>query len=98
MISEGKMTGYGLKKVNEAKQSGQWDKKDRPQISLDMPPELEKALKKNKKAGDFFKGLTPSYKKQFIGWIKIAKQKETKEKRLKETIEMLTKGKKLGMK
>ena len=99
MIKEGKMTEHGLKKIDAAKKSGQWDKKDRPEIDLEnIPPELEKALKKNKKARDFFKGLAPSYKKQFIGWIKIAKRAETKEKRLKETIELLTKGKKLGMK
>jgi len=42
--------------------------------------------------------LAPSYKKQFIGWIKAAKRKETKEKRLKDTIEKLTKGEKLGLK
>ena len=98
MIKEGKMTEHGLKKVNEAKKSGQWDKGDRMEIDFDMPPELAKALKKNKKARDFFEKLAPSYKKQFIGWIKVAKREETKEKRLKETIELLTQGKKLGIK
>ena len=98
MIKEGKMTKHGLAKVNAAKKSGFWDKSDRPQIDFDIPPELEEALKKNKKARDFFEQLAPSYKKQFIGWIKIAKREETRRKRLKETIEKLTKGEKLGMK
>jgi uncharacterized protein YdeI (YjbR/CyaY-like superfamily) len=98
MIKGGKMTRFGLAKVNAAEKSGLWDKVDRPSINFDIPPELEKALKKNKKARDFFEKLAPSYQKQFIGWIKVAKQKETKEKRLKETIEKLTRGEKLGMK
>ena len=98
MIKEGKMTECGLMKVNAAKESGLWDKDDRPGINFDVPPELEKALRRNKKAWEFFQQLAPSYKKQFIGWIKIAKRKETKEKRLKETIELLTKGEKPGMK
>jgi uncharacterized protein YdeI (YjbR/CyaY-like superfamily) len=98
MIKEGKMTEHGLAKIDAAKKSGFWDKKDRPEINLDMPTELEKALKKNKKAGEFFETLAPTYKKQFMGWIKGAKRKETKEKRLKETIEKLEKGEKLGLK
>ena len=57
MIKEGKMAEYGLKKVNEAKKSGQWDKGDRMEIDFDIPPELEEAFKKNKKARDFFEKL-----------------------------------------
>jgi uncharacterized protein YdeI (YjbR/CyaY-like superfamily) len=95
---EGKMTEHGLKKINAAKESGLWDKDDRPQIDFDIPPRLEKALRKNKKAREFFESLAPSYKKQFIGWIKVAKKEETKEKRLRETIEKLEKGEKLGLK
>lgn len=98
MMKEKKMTEYGLRKINEAKKSGQWDKADRMKIDFNMPPELGKALKENKKARKFFEKLAPGYKKQFIGWIKIAKRKETKEKRLKETIKKLEKGEKLGMK
>jgi uncharacterized protein YdeI (YjbR/CyaY-like superfamily) len=98
IMKEGKMTEHGLVKIEAAKGSLLWDKRDRPQIKFDMPAELEKALKKNKKARDFFEQLAPTYKKQFIGWIKMAKREETKIKRLKETIEKLEKGEKLGLK
>ncbi len=98
MIKQGKMTEHGLAKINAAQESGLWDKKDRPQIDFDTPPELEKALGKNKKAREFFEQLAPSYKKQFIGWIKVAKRRETKEKRLFQTIEKLSNGEKLGLK
>ncbi|MFQ5633055.1 MAG: YdeI/OmpD-associated family protein, partial [bacterium] len=49
-------------------------------------------------AKEFFEQLTPSYQKQFIGWIVVAKRPETKERRIKESISLLAKNEKLGMK
>ena len=95
---QGLMTEAGIVKVKQAKVSGLWDKPDRPQISLDLPKELKRALSKNKKAKGFFDQLAPSYQKQFVGWIVVAKRPETKERRLKESIALLEKGEKLGMK
>ena len=92
------MTEAGMVVVEEAKASGLWDIPDRPQMSLDMPKELKRALAKNKKAKGFFDQLAPSYQKQFIGWIVVAKRPKTKERRLKESIALLEKGEKLGMK
>lgn len=91
------ITEAGLEKIRAAKASGLWDKPDRPQISFDVPVELEEALSKNEKARLFFDQLAPSYRKQFIGWIAIAKQPATKEKRVDESIALLEKGEKLGM-
>ena len=71
-----------ITKVKAAKASGLWNKTDRPQISLDNLQELKSALAKNRKAKSFFDHLTPSYQKQFIGWIAVAKRRETKERRL----------------
>jgi uncharacterized protein YdeI (YjbR/CyaY-like superfamily) len=95
---QGLLTEDGIMKVREAKASGLWDKPDRPQISLDIPKELESALAKNKKAKSFFDQLTPSYQKQFIGWIAVAKRQETKDRRIRESITLLEQGEKLGMK
>ncbi len=95
---QGLMAEAGMVVVKEAKVTGLWDKPDRLQISLDMPKELKSALAKNKKAKGFFDQLAPSYQKQFIGWIVVAKRPETKERRLKESIALLEKGAKLGMK
>jgi uncharacterized protein YdeI (YjbR/CyaY-like superfamily) len=95
---QGLLTEAGIMKVKVAKASGLWDKPDRPEISLDIPRELENALAKNTKAKSFFHQLAPSYQKQFIGWIAVAKRKETKERRLREAIALLEQGEKLGMK
>ena len=91
------MMEAGMAKVKEAKASGQWNKPDRPQISFDIPEELASELAKNKKAREFFDRLAPSYQRQYIGWIAVAKRQETKERRLKEAIALLAKGEKLGM-
>lgn len=95
---QGLMTEAGIGKVKEAKASGLWNKPDRPQMSLDIPKELESALAKNRKAKNFFDQLAPSYQKQFIGWIAVAKRQETKDLRVRESIALLEQGEKLGMK
>jgi uncharacterized protein YdeI (YjbR/CyaY-like superfamily) len=94
----GLMTKAGILRVEEAKASGLWDQPNRPQISLDIPAELEDTLAKNNRAKRFFDQLAPSYQKQFIGWIAVAKRQATRERRLKESIALLEKGEKLGLK
>jgi len=92
------ITEAGILKVKQAKASGLWNKSDRPNISFEIPMELNRALAKNRKAKNFFDQLASSYQKQFIGWIAVAKRKETKERRLRESIALLEQGEKLGMK
>lgn len=98
MIKQGRMTEVGLAKIKEAKKKGLWNKDPRPQISLDIPPEFAKALAHNKKAKGNFDKLAPSYRKYYIGWIAVAKRPETKKRRIDESIALLEKGKKLGLK
>jgi len=98
LIKSGRMTKIGLAKIETAKANGMWDQPDRPEISFDLPEDFQLALEENQQAGIFFKQLAPSYKKQYIGWIQVAKRAETRAKRIKESIELLAKGEKLGMK
>ncbi len=98
MIKEGRMTDIGLVTIQTAKKTGLWEKDGRPQISFDVPPEFAKALAQNKKAKENFDNLAPSYRKQYIGWIAVAKRAETKKRRIEESLILLEKGKKLGMK
>ena len=98
MIKQGRMTETGLAKIKTAKKTGLWDKDPRPRISLDIPPEFAKALARNKKAKGNFDKLAPSYRKHYIGWITVAKRPETKKRRIDESIALLEKGQKLGLK
>ena len=98
MIKEGRMTKIGLAKIEKAKKTGLWEKDDRPQISLDIPAEFAKALARNKKAKENFDKLAPTYRRHYIGWISVAKRPETKKRRIEESIALLEKGQKLGLK
>ena len=97
-IKEGRMTEFGLARIEAAKRSGSWAMDPRPVISSDIPQDLSGALARNRKAKDFFEMLAPTYRKHFIGWIVTAKRPETRAKRLKESLALLAQGEKLGLK
>jgi len=98
LIEQGLMNESGMAKIKEAQQSGRWNQPDRPDLPFAVPLELRKALAKNRKAKTFFNQLAPTYRKQFIGWICVAKRPATKDRRLRESIALLEQGKKLGLK
>jgi uncharacterized protein YdeI (YjbR/CyaY-like superfamily) len=61
---------------------------------MQIPEEFIKELSKNKKAKAFYETLNKT-NKYAIGWrLQTAKKPETKEKRIKTIIEMLSKGEK----
>ena len=57
-----------------------------------LPDDLTAAFKKNKKEAVLFDSLSFSHKKEYIGWIVTAKREETRNNRIKGTIERLGKG------
>lgn len=64
----------------------------------EMPAYIARAFKAKPKAWAFFQALAPTYRRHFVVWIHIAKQEETREKRIRESIALLAAGKKLGLK
>jgi uncharacterized protein YdeI (YjbR/CyaY-like superfamily) len=64
----------------------------------ELPDYLAKALKAHSKAWAFFQQLAPSYRRNFVVWIHIAKRPETRARRIRESIALLAAGKKLGLK
>ena len=98
VIKEGRMTRFGQAKVDAAKKLGLWERDLRPVISSEVPEDLSAALAGNSRAKEFFESLAPSYRKHFIGWIVTAKRPETRAKRVKESLALLEKRKKLGLK
>lgn len=69
----------------------------RPTIP-ELPAYIAKAFKANAKAWNFFQQLAPTYRRDFVVWIHMAKRPETREKRLGESLALLAAGKKLGLK
>jgi uncharacterized protein YdeI (YjbR/CyaY-like superfamily) len=98
LIKDGRMTDAGLAKIRQAKANGQWDKAARREDATSVPPELTEALARNEKARLNFESLAPSYRRQFIYWVAVAKRDDTRRKRIEETIDLLSRNKKLGMK
>jgi uncharacterized protein YdeI (YjbR/CyaY-like superfamily) len=64
----------------------------------ELPIYIAKALKTNSKAWEFFRALAPTYRRDFVVWIHIAKRPDTRERRIGESIRLLAAGKKLGLK
>ena len=58
-----------------------------------VPDDLLAALKKNKKALMTFENFSPSHKREYVEWITEAKRDETRQQRLRTTIEWLAAGK-----
>jgi len=99
LIAEKRMTNIGLAKVESAKRTGLWDREiERPQLDFETPDDFLAALSENKTAQLNFENMRFSHQKPFITWICMAKRKETRERRIKESIMLLEKGEKLGLK
>jgi uncharacterized protein YdeI (YjbR/CyaY-like superfamily) len=97
LIEEGKMTAPGLEMVDAAKRSGMWKAAYTSKRRMRMPPDLKKALMKNKKAWDNFSSFANSYQNMYLGWVSSAKRKETRERRIKEVVKRSKKNQKPGM-
>jgi uncharacterized protein YdeI (YjbR/CyaY-like superfamily) len=57
------------------------------------PADLSAALKRNVKAAATFKNFSPSHRREYIEWITEAKQPETRNRRLAQTVAWLAEGK-----
>ena len=64
----------------------------------DLPNYIAKAIKANAKAWKFFRELAPTYRRNFVVWIHMAKRPDTRERRIRESLALLAAGKKLGLK
>lgn len=64
----------------------------------ELPAYVAKAFKTNPEAWGFFQTLSARNRRDFVVWIHTAKRPETREKRIRESIELLSVGKKLGLK
>lgn len=89
LIKEGKMKPSGLAMVEEAKRNGNWDNAYAGQATITMPEDFQIALKKNKKAKDFYETLNKSNKYHFLFSIHTAKRPETRARRIQSAIEKL---------
>ncbi len=64
----------------------------------ELPAYIATAFKANPGAWRFFKSLARRPRRDFVVWIHLAKRPETRDRRIRESIELLSAGKKLGLK
>jgi uncharacterized protein YdeI (YjbR/CyaY-like superfamily) len=90
LIKEGRMTKAGLAKINypvaDNGQEGPEPEGQREELAV--PQYVTQALMANKKAWENFNNLAPSHRRNYIRWITDAKKEETRNRRLREAIEV----------
>jgi uncharacterized protein YdeI (YjbR/CyaY-like superfamily) len=89
LIEEGKMTEAGLESIERAKQNGSWTILDEVE-ELIIPDDLERALSTQPDAKDWFLSLSKSVKKAMLHRLVVAKQAETRQKRINEIVETVS--------
>ena len=92
LIASGEMKPAGLKAIEAAKQDGRWDAAYEGQKNISVPEDFLSALEKNGKAKAFFATLRGANRYTFLFRIQTAKKAETREKRIRQFVEMLEKG------
>ncbi|MCW3123706.1 MAG: hypothetical protein JWQ38_3198 [Flavipsychrobacter sp.] len=86
LIDKGLMVQAGYDSIEIAKQNGSWTILDEVE-ELKMPDDLEKELNTRPGAMDFFLSLSRSVRKAMLQWLVLAKQQETRQRRINEIAE-----------
>jgi uncharacterized protein YdeI (YjbR/CyaY-like superfamily) len=94
LIQEGKMKKAGMQQVELAKADGRWQQAYDSPKNMTLPEDFLQQLSKDKKAKAFFDGLNKANQYAIAWRLQTAKKPETREKRLKEILKMMTEGKK----
>lgn len=84
---QGLMRDAGRKLIKSAKADGSWTFLDDVE-RLELPDDLSRAFRKNKRAAKNFDAFNASAKKIILLWIKTAKREETRAKRISETVRL----------
>ena len=66
---------------------------DEPRL-VNVPPDLEQALKQNPQAEAVFRQLSFTHQKEYVRWIEDSKREATRQSRIQKAIGMLEQGKK----
>lgn len=92
LTEAGRMQPAGLAAVARAKENGQWDAAYDSARTATVPPDLQRALDRHPRAKAFFATLTGSNRYAILVRIQTAKRAETRERRIRQFIEMLERG------
>ncbi|MCL6265526.1 YdeI/OmpD-associated family protein [Flagellimonas myxillae] len=86
LMAKNLMHESGLESIQIAKTNGSWVALDAVENGV-VPPDLQKAFNRNKKAFSNFQGFSRSQKKSYLYWLNQAKREETRQKRIAEIVD-----------
>jgi uncharacterized protein YdeI (YjbR/CyaY-like superfamily) len=93
----GRMTEFGLRKIEEAKRNGSWTTLDAIDIRLEVPNDLLEALAAESGLREKFESLSRTRKKQYSFYVGSAKRPETRTKRIAEAVARIKEGRHFEM-
>ncbi len=94
LVAEGRMQPAGLQAIEAAKADGRWTQAYDSPKNMTLPEDFLKALAKDKKAYAFFETLNKANRYAIAWRLQTAKKPETREKRMKNILEMMSRGEK----
>ncbi|MEM6526741.1 MAG: YdeI/OmpD-associated family protein [Chloroflexota bacterium] len=92
--AEGRMHPAGLRVIEESKQNGLWNFMDDVD-ALIIPEDLAATLTAHPPAMENFENAAPSYRRNVLRWIKLAKTEKTRIKRLEKTADFAARDEKI---
>ncbi|WP_204137538.1 YdeI family protein [Halomicronema sp. CCY15110] len=85
LIKAGKMHPAGLEAIAQSKRHGLWNFMDDVD-ALIMPEDFMAALDSHPPAREIFENSAPSYRRNVLRWIKLAKTPATRTKRIEKAV------------
>ena len=61
---------------------------------VEVPEDFQSELNKNKIAKGIFENFAYTHRKEYVGWIEEAKKEEIRIRKIRKTVELISKGKK----
>ena len=95
LTNEGRMHASGNQSVADAKSSGLWTFMDDVD-ALIVPDDLDKQLRKRKAALSNFGNSSPSYRRNVLRWLKLAKAEATRKKRIVKIFDFASRNEKIS--
>jgi uncharacterized protein YdeI (YjbR/CyaY-like superfamily) len=97
LIKEKRMTEAGMKKIEEAKTNGMWEKAYSTEKKPAIPADLISSLKSVHHTWEAFSSFAHSHQNMYIHWVNDAKKEKTRKRRIKKVIMWSLEKKKPGM-
>ena len=92
LIGDGRMQPAGLREIERAKADGRWEAAYAGPASIDVPGDLERALRAEPKARAMFGRLNSQNRYAILYRLTTAKRPETRARRIDQFVAMLARG------